>query len=325
MFVDSASIHVRAGKGGDGALSFRREKYVPKGGPDGGDGGYGGDIILKVNPGLRTLLDFRYRRDYKAENGRSGEGSNRTGRSGDPLIILVPPGTMVYREDNGAFLGDLTDEDQEFIVARGGKPGRGNARFATSTNRAPRKWEEGTPGEELTIRLELKLIADIGLVGAPNAGKSTLLSVLTDAQPKIADYPFTTLTPNLGLIRFGGFNTAVIADIPGLIEGAHRGKGLGHDFLKHIERTRLLLVLVDCRLPDPIKEHHALMDELRQFNPKLLSRPIVSVLTKSDLIPEGIAVLPDGFDMAISSVTGGGLPELKSLLWERLSPLLKED
>jgi GTP-binding protein len=325
MFIDSASIHVRAGKGGDGALSFRREKFVPKGGPDGGDGGRGGDVILKVNPGLRTLLDFRYKRDYKAENGRSGEGSNRTGRSGDSLVIYMPPGTTVYREDSGAFLGDLVDPDQELIVARGGKPGRGNARFATSTNRAPRKWEKGIPGEELTIRLELKLIADIGLVGAPNAGKSTLLSVLTDARPKIADYPFTTLTPNLGLIRFGGFNTAVIADIPGLIEGAHQGKGLGYDFLKHIERTRLLLVLVDCTLPDLLKEYNALMDELRQFNPKLLDRPIVSVLTKSDLIAGGLNVLPDYFDMAISSVTGRGLAELRSLLWERLSPLLKEN
>jgi GTP-binding protein len=324
MFIDSASIHVRAGKGGDGVLSFRREKFVPKGGPDGGDGGRGGDVILRVNPGLRTLLDFRYKQEYKAANGRPGEGSNRTGRSGESLIIQVPPGTAVYREDNGVFLGDLTEDGQELVVARGGKPGRGNARFATATNRAPRKWEQGKAGDELTIRLELRLIADIGLVGAPNAGKSTLLSVLTEAQPKIAEYPFTTLTPNLGLVKFGGFSTAVIADIPGLIEGAHQGKGLGHDFLKHIERTRLLLVLVDCTLPDPGKDRKALIDELRQYNPKLLGLPSVSVLTKSDLIPDGIDVIPAGFDLAISSVTGEGLPELKSLLWERLSTILKE-
>jgi len=325
MFVDSASIHVRAGKGGNGAMSFRREKYVPKGGPDGGDGGRGGDVILKVNPALRTLLDFRYKHEYKAKNGMPGEGRNRTGRDGDSLVIYLPPGTMLYREDTGELLGDLVSADQELIVAKGGRRGRGNARFATSTIRAPRKWEKGEPGEELTVRLELKLIADIGLVGAPNAGKSTLLSVLTDARPKIADYPFTTLTPNLGLMRFGRWNSAVIADIPGLIEGAHHGKGLGHDFLKHIERTRVLVVLVDCSLPDPAKEYNSLLEELRLFNPKLLNRPIVAILTKVDLKPQGIESLPDGFDLAISSVTGDGIPELKTLMWERLVPLLKAD
>jgi len=322
MFVDSATIHVHAGKGGNGAMSFRREKYVPKGGPDGGDGGRGGNVSLKVNPALRTLLDFRYQHQYRAKNGSPGEGRNRTGRDGDSLVIHLPPGTMVFRADTGELLGDLVDAGQELVVAKGGRPGRGNARFATSTIRAPRRWEEGEPGEELAIRLELKLIADIGLVGAPNAGKSTLLSVLTDARPKIADYPFTTLTPNLGLTRFGQWNSALIADIPGLIEGAHRGKGLGHDFLKHIERTRLLLMLVDCSLPDPPKEYNSLRDELRLFNPRLLDRPIVAILTKSDLRPEGNESLPAGFELAISSVTGDGIPELKALLWDRLAPLL---
>ncbi len=324
MLVDSATIRVRAGNGGNGAVSFRREKFVPKGGPDGGDGGRGADVVIKVKPGLRTLLDFRYKREYKAKNGSPGEGNNRTGRSADPLIIHVPEGTMVFRDDNGDFLGDLVEPDQELVVASGGKRGRGNARFATPTNRAPRKWERGSEGQKLTIRLELKLIADIGLIGAPNAGKSTLLSVLTEAQPKIASYPFTTLTPNLGLMRFGGWNTAVIADIPGLIEGAHQGKGLGHDFLKHIERTRLLLLLVDCTLSDPSQERRALLDELQQFNPELLERPLISILTKSDLNSQTGDPLPDDFEMMISSATADGIDQLKKLLWERLSPLLKE-
>ena len=323
MLVDSATIHVRAGNGGNGAISFRREKFVPKGGPDGGNGGRGGDVVIKVKPGLRTLLDFRYKREYKAKNGLPGEGNNRTGRSADSLIIHVPEGTMIFRDDNGDFLGDLTEPDQELMVAAGGKGGRGNARFATSTNQAPRKWEPGQEGQELTIRLELKLIADIGLVGAPNAGKSTLLSVLTEAQPKIASYPFTTLTPNLGLMRFGGWNTAVIADIPGLIEGAHQGKGLGHGFLKHIERTRLLLLLVDCTLPDPSQERRSLLDELRQFNPQLLERPLISILTKSDLNSQPANNIPDDFELIVSSVTSDGIDQLKKILWERLS-LLKE-
>jgi GTP-binding protein len=322
MFVDSATIHVQAGKGGNGALSFRREKYVPKGGPDGGDGGRGGDVILRVNPDLRTLLDFRYRREYKAENGMSGEGGNRTGRSGALLVVDVPPGTIVYREDSDTVLGDLVEPNQELVAAKGGRGGRGNARFATPTVRAPRKWTPGGSGEEFTIRLELKLIADIGLVGAPNAGKSTLLSVLTEARPKIASYPFTTITPNLGLMRFGDWNSAVVADIPGLIEGAHQGKGLGHDFLKHIERTRLLVLMVDCTLDEPIQERDALLEELRLFNPLLLDHPRISMLTKSDLQPLGTSTLPDGFDLAISSATGAGIPELKALLWELLEPLL---
>jgi GTP-binding protein len=322
MFVDSATIQVHAGKGGDGALSFRREKYVPKGGPDGGDGGRGGDIILKVNPNLRTLLDFRYKREYKAENGNSGEGRNKTGRSGDALIIEVPPGTIVYQDDDGALLGDLTEDNSELVVAKGGKGGRGNTRFATPTVRAPRKRTPGKPGEEFTIRLELKLIADIGLVGAPNAGKSTLLSVLTEARPKIAPYPFTTLTPNLGLMRFGDWNSVVVADIPGLIEGAHQGKGLGHDFLKHIERTRLLVLLVDCTLEKPRAERKALLEELKLFNPALLDRPMVSVLTKMDLCTTRKKTPTKGIDLAISSVTGEGINELKTLLWERLEPLL---
>jgi len=322
MFVDSATIHIKAGKGGDGALSFRREKYIPKGGPDGGDGGRGGDIILKVNPNLRTLLDFRYKREYRAENGKSGEGRNKTGRSGDSLIIDIPPGTIVYQDDNGEFLRDLTEANSELVVAKGGRGGRGNARFATPTVRAPRKRTPGKPGEEFTIRLELKLIADIGLVGAPNAGKSTLLSVLTEARPKIAPYPFTTLTPNLGLMRFGDWNSVVVADIPGLIEGAHQGKGLGHDFLKHIERTRLLVLLVDCSLENPMTERKALLEELKLFNPALLDRPMLSILTKLDLSPSRNTTLPKGIDLAISSVTGEGIGELKALLWERLEPLL---
>ena len=284
--------------------------------------GRGGDIILKVNPNLRTLLDFRYKREYRAENGKPGEGRNKTGRSGNLLIIEVPPGTLVYQDDNGAFLGDLTEANSEMVIAKGGRGGRGNARFATPTVRAPRKRTPGKPGEEFTIRLELKLIADIGLVGAPNAGKSTLLSVLTEARPKIAPYPFTTLTPNLGLMRFGDWNSVVVADIPGLIEGAHQGKGLGHDFLKHIERTRLLVLLVDCTLENPMTERKALLEELKLFNPALLERPMVSILTKLDLDSSRKNTLPKGINLAISSVTGEGIGELKALLWERLEPLL---
>ena len=325
MFVDSAVIQVRAGKGGNGALSFRRERYIPKGGPNGGDGGRGGDVVLKANPQLRTLLDFRYKREYAATNGTPGEGSNKTGRSGESLIIHVPAGTLVYRNDNEHLIGDLVEAGEELVVAHGGRGGRGNARFTTSTNRAPRKWEQGKPGEELAIRLELKLIADIGLVGAPNAGKSTLLSVLTDARPKVADYPFTTLTPNLGLAKFGDWNSALVADIPGLIEGAHHGKGLGHDFLKHIERTRLLLVLVDVTVDDPAVERQSLLDELRLFNKKLLDRPMISILTKSDLLTNDNDRIPAGFDLTISSVTGDHISELKHLLWARLSPLLEEE
>ncbi len=324
MLVDSATIHIQAGNGGRGAVSFRREKFVPKGGPDGGDGGRGANVIIKAKPGLRTLLDFRYKREYKAKNGSPGEGNNRTGRSAAPLIIHVPEGTMVFRDDNNDFLGDLVEPDQELVVANGGNRGRGNARFTSSTNRAPRKSEPGKPGEKLTIRLELKLIADIGLIGAPNAGKSTLLSVLTEAQPKIASYPFTTLTPNLGLMRFGSWGTAVIADIPGLIEGAHQGKGLGHDYLKHIERTRLLLLLVDCTLTDPSQDRRALLDELQQFNPELLERPLISILTKSDLNSQTGDPLPDEFELMISSATGDSIDQLKKLLWDRLSSLLDE-
>jgi GTP-binding protein len=283
MFIDEIHIIVRSGKGGDGIVHFRREKFVPLGGPDGGDGGQGGSVVLRVKPTLNTLSAFRNRQVFQAQDGSRGGGNNQTGRSGEDLIIDVPPGTLVYNDDNGELLGDLVHEEQNLLVCKGGRGGKGNPRFASSRNRAPRIAERGEPGQELNLRLELKLIADVGIVGVPNAGKSTLLSVVTNAKPKIAPYPFTTLHPNLGVAELDIDTTLVLADIPGLIEGAHQGIGLGHDFLRHIQRTRVLIHLLDGLAENPILDFNQINSELALFDPALADKPQIVALNKMDL------------------------------------------
>ena len=284
MIVDLARIQVKAGRGGNGCCSFRREKNVPKGGPDAGHGGNGGHIILKVDVSKRTLLDFQFQHLYRAKNGMHGQGKDMHGRNAPDLIIGVPPGTLVKDQETGALISDMVGTDQVVMIAQGGNGGRGNSAFATSTNRAPRRFEEGQNGQERLLELELKLIADVGLVGHPNAGKSTLLSRLSSVKPKIADYPFTTLEPNLGIVELGDYDRFVLADIPGLIEGAHQGKGLGHQFLRHIERTRILVFLLDASQADPLQDYKVLLNELGKFNPNLLARPGLVVFSKLDLI-----------------------------------------
>lgn len=283
MFIDQATIFIRSGKGGDGAVHFRREKYVPRGGPDGGDGGKGGDVVLEVVKTLNTLSSFRQKSRFLAQDGSNGAKQNMTGRSAEDLVIPVPPGTIIYDDDNGEVLGDLVEPGQRLVVAVGGRGGRGNARFATSVNRVPKIAERGEPGQERNLRLELKLIADIGIVGVPNAGKSTLLSVVTNAKPKIASYPFTTLEPNLGVAMLDDENSLVLADIPGLIEGAHKGVGLGHDFLRHIQRTRVLIHLLDGMSEDPISDFAQINTELALFDPQLASKPQVVAMNKMDI------------------------------------------
>ncbi len=282
MFIDQAEIYVRSGKGGDGIVHFRREKYVPRGGPDGGDGGRGGDVILEVKPTLNTLASFRYTSRFIAQDGGNGGSNNKFGKSAEALIVPVPPGTVVYDALTGEMLGDLTQTGQRLLVCKGGRGGRGNTHFKSPTNQAPRTAEKGEPGEEKTLRLELKLIADIGLVGVPNAGKSTLLSALTNAKPKIAPYPFTTLEPNLGVAEVDDETTVVLADIPGLIEGASHGAGLGHDFLRHIQRTRVLIHLLDGLSPDPLADYSQINSELALFDPGLTKKPQIVVLNKID-------------------------------------------
>lgn len=282
MFIDHVNIHVNSGKGGDGMVHFRREKFVPLGGPDGGDGGKGGDVIVEVKMTLNTLAAFRQNENFSAEPGRNGGGSQMTGRGGKDLIIPVPPGTVVYDAETGALLGDLTHAGQTLTVCKGGRGGRGNQHFATSRNQAPRTAERGEPHEEKILRLELKLIADIGIIGLPNAGKSTLLSVLTNAKPKIGAYPFTTLEPNLGVAKIDDEATVVLADIPGLIEGAAEGAGLGHDFLRHIQRTRVLIHMIDGLSEDPLADFSQINTELSLFDPKLGQKPQVVVLNKID-------------------------------------------
>lgn len=283
MFIDEARIYVRSGKGGDGIVHFHREKYVARGGPDGGDGGRGGDVILEVSPSLNTLVKFRYQRRFIAPDGERGGPNNMTGRSGEDLIIPVPPGTVVYDDDTGELLGDLTEPGQRLIVCRGGRGGRGNARFATPRNQAPRIAEKGEPGQERNLRLELKLIADVGIVGVPNAGKSSFLAAVTNAKPKIADYPFTTLEPNLGVADLDANTSLVLADIPGLVEGAHRGVGLGDAFLRHIQRTKVLIHLLDGLSPDPVADYAQINSELALFDPELTRKPMIVALNKIDL------------------------------------------
>src|SRR5215468_8692072 len=286
MFVDEIDIFVKGGDGGAGCVSFRREKFVPRGGPDGGDGGDGGSVFLDADPDITTLLDFHYRRHYTAERGQHGKGANKHGRSGDDTVLRVPLGTVVFERETRAPLGDLSAPGQRLLVARGARGGRGNARFASSTNRAPRRADLGRAGEERWIHLELKLLADVGVVGFPNAGKSTLVSRLSAATPKIADYPFTTLTPTLGIVRVDEHSTFVIADLPGLIEGAAQGKGLGHRFLRHIERTHLLLHLIDLDPTndrDPVEDWQTIQDELGAYSDELAARPQIVAANKVEL------------------------------------------
>ncbi len=320
IFVDRAVIEVEGGTGGSGAEAFRREKGVPRGGPSGGDGGKGGDVVVVTDPQLSTLLDLRYKRHYRAERGQHGSGNNRTGRGGIELVIGVPRGTIVRDGANGDCLGELLDPNDRLVVAGGGRGGRGNAQFASSTNQAPVRWEPGQEGEVRRIELELKLIADVGLVGEPNAGKSTLLASVSSAKPKVAEYPFTTLNPNLGVVRLPDFRSFVLADIPGIIEGAHEGKGLGLQFLRHIDRTRTLAYLVPADSADPQAEYERLRDELRQYSASLADRPHFVVVSKMDLLPTGEAGpqidAPEARGhFALSAVTNQGLEALMEALW----------
>ncbi len=285
MFIDEAVIYIRSGKGGDGSVHFRREKYIPRGGPDGGDGGRGGDIRIKVSASLNTLQDFQHQHRYIADDGKRGAKQNQTGRSAEDLIILVPPGTIIYDADNQELLADLIDDDQEITLCKGGRGGRGNSRFANSRDQAPRIAEKGAPGEERNLRLELRLIADVGIIGIPNAGKSTLLAAITNAKPKIANYPFTTIDPNLGVANLDDERTLVMADIPGLIEGAHAGIGLGFEFLRHIQRTRVLIHLLDGLSENPLVDYAQINTELALFDPDLAKKPQVVAVNKVD-IPE---------------------------------------
>jgi GTP-binding protein len=319
-FIDRAVIRVTAGTGGSGAMSFRREKFAPKGGPNGGDGGAGGSIWVRADPHLATLLDYTYRTHWKAQRGEHGKGSNKTGRSAEDLILPVPPGTEVRDAASGELMGEVLEPDTPLCVARGGRGGRGNARFATSTHQAPREWEPGEEGEERAIELVLKLIADVGLLGPPNAGKSTLLSVVSAARPKIADYPFTTLNPNLGVVGLADSRSFVMADIPGIIEGAHEGRGLGDRFLQHVERTRVLAYLIPLDAADAQQGYETLRREATAYGAELAEKPHVVVLTKADLLPPGeappaIAAPEARAVLAISAVTRQGLDELGERLW----------
>ncbi len=327
MFIDEAKIRVQAGGGGNGIVAFRREKFVPRGGPSGGDGGKGGDVIMESSERHNTLVHFRFNPEYKAERGRHGEGSNRTGREGVDVVLKVPVGTIVYDEQTGERIHDFAQANERMVIARGGRGGRGNARFATSTHQAPRESEPGRPGEEKTLRLELKLLADVGLVGYPNVGKSTLIARISAARPKIADYPFTTLQPNLGVVAVGeepSLISFVVADIPGLIEGASQGAGLGMQFLRHIERTRLLVHLVDVSAlsgrPDPVKDFEVIANELKSYGAHLEDKPMIVLASKTDVAEkdklakleryckrQGLQLYP------ISAVTGEGL---EKLIWE---------
>jgi GTPase len=329
MFIDEVRILVKAGNGGNGCLAFRREKYVPRGGPSGGDGGHGGDVVLVAVEHENTLLKFRFNPEHKAGRGGHGEGSNCHGADGKTIEVAVPVGTVVYEEATGERLVDFTEKGQRFTVARGGKGGRGNARFATATHQVPTEHEPGREGEEKRLRLELKLLADVGLVGFPNAGKSTLISRVSAARPKIADYPFTTLEPSLGVVQLPDYRSFVVADIPGLIEGAHQGHGLGIQFLKHIERTRLLAHLVDVSEAtgrDPVADFDTVLTELSSFSADLAAKPMIVIATKMDAAQDGarVAALRDhvqarGMDFfEISSVTGQGLDRLKYAMAERV-------
>jgi GTPase len=331
LFIDEAVISVKAGDGGNGCLAFRREKYVPRGGPSGGDGGRGGDVVLVASEHYNTLLHLRFNPEHRAERGRHGEGSNKKGRDGASLEVAVPVGSIVHDAETGEILHDFTKPGDFFTVARGGRGGRGNARFATSTHQAPTEHEPGQPGEQRRLRVELKLLADVGLVGFPNAGKSTLISRISAARPKIADYPFTTLEPNLGVVSLDDKRTFVVADIPGLIEGAHLGHGLGTQFLRHIERTRVLAHLVDVSEAsgrDPVHDFEVVMEELRSFSEDLANKPMLVVATKLDAAqsPQRVAALQRLARQRhlpffkISSVTGAGIAALKRAMAKAALP-----
>jgi len=329
-FIDRVTVKVSAGTGGSGASSFARFKYIPKGGPDGGDGGKGGSIYVRGDGNLATLLDYRYRNVWKAERGQHGKGKTKTGASGEDLYLPVPPGTEIRNADTGEFIGEVLKPDDVIRVARGGKGGRGNARFATSTHQAPREWEPGEEGQERSLELVLKLIADVGLVGEPNAGKSSLLAAISAARPRIADYPFTTLEPNLGVVGLSGSRSFVVADIPGIIEGAHEGKGLGLKFLQHVERTRVLafLVPIDSAAPDAV--YRQLRNEVRSYSEPLFEKPHVVVLSKRDLIPETDA--PPTLDapdaravLAVSSAAQIGLEPFTERLWDLVTEARRDE
>ena len=340
MFIDEAKIRVKAGDGGNGCMAFRREKFVPRGGPSGGDGGHGGDVIMESSERHNTLVHFRFNPEYKAERGRHGEGSNCTGREGEDVVLKVPVGTIVYDDETGELVHDFSRPDERIVIARGGRGGRGNQHFATSTHQAPREHEPGKPGEEKTLRLELKLLADVGLVGYPNVGKSTLISRVSAARPKIADYPFTTLQPNLGVVAIGGADdpgqvSFVVADIPGLIEGASSGAGLGTQFLRHIERTRLLVHLVDVSdssgRPDPVKDFEVIMGELESFGAGLETKPLMVAASKLDVANrEKLAHLKRYCTrkklklFPISAVTGEGVDKLKYGIGEEVVRLREQ-
>jgi GTP-binding protein len=338
MFIDEATIRVKAGDGGNGCLAFRREKFVPRGGPSGGDGGKGGDVIMESSERHNTLVHFRFNPEYKAERGRHGEGSNRTGREGVDVMLKVPVGTIVYDQETGEKVWDFSRPDERIVIAHGGRGGRGNARFATSTHQAPREHEEGRPGEERVFRLELKLLADVGLVGYPNVGKSTLISRISAARPKIADYPFTTLQPNLGVVAVGdqkNETSFVVADIPGLIEGAHEGAGLGTQFLRHIERTRLLVHLVDVSdasgRPDVVKDVEVILGELDSFGAHLADKPMLMVASKIDAAnKDRLSKLKQYCKkkklelFPISAVAGKGIEELKYEMARRVEKIREE-
>ena len=333
QFLDRARIIVRGGDGGNGVTAFRREKFVPRGGPSGGDGGHGGTVYMEATDQLNTLLQFRFNPEYRGGRGAHGEGSNRHGKDGEDVVILVPAGTLVTDAETGELVHDFSTPGERLVVAAGGRGGRGNAQFATSTNRAPRYHEDGRPGESRALQLELKLIADVGLVGFPNVGKSTLISRLSAARPKIADYPFTTLEPNLGVVAFGDWDSFVVADIPGLIEGAHAGSGLGLEFLRHVERTKLLLHVIDVSTTerDPVDDFLTISRELELYNADLLSKPQLVAASKMDALdePERLARLREfcgarGLELfAISAVTGQGLKELVTALGKRVEALRK--
>jgi GTPase len=318
MFVDQAIIHVRSGKGGDGVVHFRREKYVPRGGPDGGDGGKGGNVLLEATTSMNTLVAFRHQLRFQGDDGKNGAKQNMTGRSGEDKVILVPAGTIIYDQESGQILGDLLEPGQQLLVVKGGRGGRGNARFASSVNQAPRIAEKGEPPQERSLRLELKLIADVGIVGVPNAGKSTLLSVVSNARPKIASYPFTTVEPQLGVAVLDEDTSLVLADIPGLIEGAHLGVGLGHEFLRHIQRTRVLIHLLDGLSADPLLDYAQINSELSLFDPSLGQKPQVVAINKIDLpdVQQRLPELITGFKnrnlevMTISAATGSNVREV---------------
>ncbi|HMQ68944.1 MAG TPA: GTPase ObgE [Ignavibacteria bacterium] len=333
MFLDQAKIHLKSGAGGNGCVSFRREKFVPKGGPNGGDGGKGGDIIFKASPQLSTLIDFRYKAHYRAKKGGNGEGGLKTGKSAEDTVIMVPCGSIIKDIETGKVIAELLEDGDKKVILKGGRGGKGNNHFKNSTNQAPRMAQPGEEAQEMTVLIELKLIADVGLVGFPNAGKSTLISKISSAKPKIANYAFTTLVPNLGIVKYTEYNSFVVADIPGIIEGASDGKGLGFQFLRHIERTRLLLFLIDSTnlenaklKKDILKDYNTLLNELKTYEAELIDKPRIICFTKTDAISEELKAKIEKLKLKedkilISSITGENLKELKDMIWKKLEKL----